>query len=73
MNIGWRIEDGKFRLTWRESGGPLVAEPERKSFGTTLIKSMFATQLKGAASMRFEPDGLVCVLEAPLDALTQEN
>lgn len=73
VKIGWRIQDGKFRLTWRESGGPPVAEPERKSFGTTLIKSMFATQLKGAAFMQFEPDGLVCLLEAPLDALTQEN
>lgn len=73
VQIGWQSEDGQFRLTWRETGGPLVSSPTRTSFGTTLINSMFRHQLGGTVSMQFEPSGLVCVLEAPLSALNREE
>lgn len=40
--IDWRIEgtgDGAtFYLSWRETGGPPPREPERKGFGSKLIR-----------------------------------
>jgi two-component sensor histidine kinase len=46
-------------LQWRERGGPRVAKPERRGFGTQLI----ARALPGAqVDLDFAPDGLVCRL-----------
>lgn len=58
----------RFTLTWLESGGPLVHEPTRHSFGTRLINSL-AGQLHGDVRMRYEPNGLVYELDVPLPAL----
>jgi len=58
-----------FRLTWTESGGPVVALPTHRSFGTRLIEHSFVRQLNGQAQLAFEPAGVVCVLDIPLAAL----
>jgi two-component sensor histidine kinase len=59
----------QFRLTWAETGGPLVQEPTHRSFGMRLIEKSFVSQLQGAAEVRFEPAGLVCKIDVPLAAL----
>ena len=58
----------RFTLTWRESGGPLVHDPTRDSFGTRLIHGL-ADQLHGDVRLRYEPNGLVYELDVPLPAL----
>ena len=40
VRLGWRIADARLRFEWAESGGPPVAEPTRKSFGTRMITSL---------------------------------
>ena len=61
----------RFRLTWIETGGPLVKEPPHRSFGMRLIEKSFVGQLQGAARVTFEPSGVVCKLDVPL-AILQE-
>jgi len=56
----------RVQLAWRESGGPSVATPERKGFGTTLIQRGLAGQVGGSANVEFAPDGLRCTLECPV-------
>jgi two-component sensor histidine kinase len=65
------IDDSQklFRLKWAESGGPTVAIPTRRSFGSRLIEHSFVRQLQGEAQLTFEPSGVVCVLDIPLAAL----
>jgi two-component sensor histidine kinase len=58
-----------FRLKWVESGGPTVAIPTRRSFGSRLIEHSFVRQLRGEAQLAFEPSGVVCVLDIPLAVL----
>lgn len=58
--------DAKAELHWRETGGPQVKKPDRSGFGSTLIGKGFAAQLGGSAALRFEPDGVSCTLEFPL-------
>ncbi len=57
-----------FTLTWRETGGPAVQEPTRRSFGTRLIGAL-ATQLHGEVRVRYEPAGIVYELDIPLALL----
>lgn len=54
------------RFEWRERGGPPVAEPSARGFGSRLIEGALASQIGGEARLSFEPDGLVCIVEARL-------
>ena len=58
----------RFKLTWTESGGPLVREPTRRNFGTRLIGRL-ADQLHGDVRVKYDPAGVVYELEAPMAAL----
>ena len=69
VTIGWTIDDGMLRIRWKESGGPAVAEPAERGFGSRLIERGLAGDLGGSASLTFEPDGLSCTIEAPLSAV----
>ncbi len=71
VEITSTIDDSQklFRLKWTESGGPTVAIPTRRSFGSRLIEHSFVRQLQGEAQLTFEPSGVVCVLDIPLAAL----
>ncbi|MCJ2062788.1 hypothetical protein MKK63_08710 [Methylobacterium sp. J-088] len=54
------------RLTWRESGGPAVAPPERRGFGTRLIAGGVGRELAGDVDLDFDVDGLRCRIAVPL-------
>jgi two-component system CheB/CheR fusion protein len=61
--VRWEIKDGDaVRLIWQESGGPRVTAPEHRGFGTNLILQIAEYELDGACDLRFEPEGLQCVL-----------
>jgi two-component sensor histidine kinase len=72
--IEWTISEDnpkRFILHWRESGGPPVREPSRKSFGSRLIEQALPGQLKGEARLKFDPSGLICEVNIPLNAMQE--
>jgi PAS domain S-box-containing protein len=66
IEIAWSVERHRLRLVWQESGGPAVAAPARRGFGTTLIERAAVRDLGGKASLLFAAPGLRCELECPL-------
>ncbi len=56
---GWRLS-----LAWIERGGPPVVPPTRRGFGSRLIERGLSAELNGEVSLTFEPEGLVCRIEA---------
>jgi two-component sensor histidine kinase len=70
VRVSWSVSDGpegrRLQLAWREQGGPAVAEPTNTGFGTRLIQRGLSGELGGKATLRFEPDGLACDMEAIL-------
>lgn len=59
--------DGRYVLTWAESGGPVVeAKPSRKGFGTVLAERSVAGQLDGMLEHEWAPGGLVMRLDVPV-------
>jgi PAS domain S-box-containing protein len=68
IEIRWRYEDGRLRLVWRESGGPLVEVPATRGFGTRMIERGLAADLGGAVKIDFRPEGVVCTIDADLAA-----
>lgn len=74
VSIAWKIDDATQRLnfTWRESGGPVVLSPTRRSFGTRMMEAL-GLQLNGQVHLAYEPGGFVYTLDAPLKSLTMKT
>ncbi|WP_207455639.1 PAS domain S-box protein [Azospirillum sp. SYSU D00513] len=66
VEVRWGTGGGRLGLTWRERGGPPVAPPARRGFGTRMIERGLAAELEGVVAIDFHPEGLVCTVEAPL-------
>lgn len=75
--LSWSIhgeaDAARLRLTWRESGGPTVAAPSRKGFGTRLIERGLPGQVGGVVELSYLPTGLVFTVEAQLAAFQVED
>lgn len=66
--VTWTYDPGErsLALSWTESDGPSVAPPTRRGFGSRLIERSLRGELKGAATMDYRPEGLVCAMRARL-------
>ncbi|MGN6499619.1 MAG: PAS domain S-box protein [Tsuneonella sp.] len=59
VDVEWECEGSRFRISWREQGGPEVGPPSRRGFGTTLIEDIPRVGLRAEVSLDFVPDGVV--------------
>jgi len=71
VDLCWRVE-GKgaeeiLRLTWRETKGPVVAQPERRGFGSKLISAGLGGS--GDVVIAYNSSGLMCEISAQLGEL----
>ena len=53
------------QVQWRETGGPPVKPPERKGFGTELIKQLVGKALRSDVAIEYRPEGLICQMTLP--------
>lgn len=58
-------------IVWREVGGPTVAPPTHRGFGSRLLERGVARELGGQVSLEFHPAGVVCSIRAPLSERLQ--
>ncbi|KMS59702.1 histidine kinase [Novosphingobium barchaimii LL02] len=67
VHLAWRLEAGVLELEWAEHGGPPVAPPQRRGFGSTLIEHSMAAD--GAhITADFAPEGVRWTMTLPLVA-----
>jgi len=71
IKVTWssRSEGKSTRLhfRWEEHGGPPVSPPRRTGFGSRLIQKGLARELNGSAHIVYEPTGVICTIDVPLD------
>jgi two-component sensor histidine kinase/integral membrane sensor domain MASE1 len=71
LSVTWRVEDHpegqRLHFHWTESGGPVVATPQRKGFGLTLIRSTAEQQLHGDLQAQWLQGGLDLAISFPHD------
>jgi PAS domain S-box-containing protein len=60
VKVTWTVLAGKLRLNWQESGGPPVASPTRKGFGTRLLEVLLARDLGGSMKLHYDVSGVLC-------------
>jgi two-component sensor histidine kinase len=69
VSVHWDLANNagrrRFRMSWRESGGPMVTEPKSWGFGRQVIQRLTAQALAGKAIHEFAPDGVTWALDIP--------
>jgi two-component sensor histidine kinase len=64
VEIAWTIAGGtSVSLTWRERGGPPVAAPKNRGFGTKLFEQLVAAELNGSLKSSFAQEGFECEIQ----------
>ena len=73
VRVGWTVGEAEgaagtrlLRLRWREAGGPRVAPPASRGFGTHLIETVAGHELDGGAELLFAPEGFAAEITALL-------
>lgn len=69
VSLAWCVEPRSdspvLRLLWEESGGPAVAPPQRRGFGSKLIEQSITHGLGGTSELEFLSGGLRCTIIVP--------
>jgi two-component sensor histidine kinase len=78
VHVAWSFPagaavDSRIRFEWSEQGGPPVAVPKHKGFGTLLLERVLGHQLGGDVEVVFAPEGLQVRVEATLPGVVQES
>jgi PAS domain S-box-containing protein len=77
--VSWRVEReadeaSRLHLRWSEAGGPAVGKsPTRRGFGSRVLDIIVRIQLRGAVSLSWEPNGLICAINVPLRSRPPEG
>ena len=70
IDVAWSIDTESdpqgLEIVWRESGGPPVATPTRRGFGSRMIEHGLAHEFGGECRLAFDPAGLLCHMRLPL-------
>ncbi|KQO75302.1 GAF domain-containing protein [Rhizobium sp. Leaf262] len=73
VDISWHVSDDSEKpiltLRWEEKGGPPANEPERRGFGSRLIRMGIAGT--GDVEKNFTPKGLIATFRAPLSLVME--
>jgi PAS domain S-box-containing protein len=69
VEMRWEQDSDVFRLSWTESGGPPVAQPTRRGFGSQVIEKALSGYLGGQSRIEYRPGGVRLSVEAPVASL----
>lgn len=72
VTIRWTLDAEHLHISWQETGGPRVDQPQRRGFGELILGKVVPASLDGTASIRFTPEGIEWRLAAPCDRVLAE-
>jgi PAS domain S-box-containing protein len=65
VNVFWETDGDTLTISWTECGGGPVAPPERRGFGTVVMKEMIEHSVDGNVDLDYAPSGLTWRLSCP--------
>jgi PAS domain S-box-containing protein len=77
VSIAWLFDPGvdgtrRFRMSWREQGGPPVVSPGQRGFGSRVVVDMAATTLGGRVTLDYPREGAHWQVDAPATNVVDE-
>jgi two-component sensor histidine kinase len=73
VDVSWTREADRFRLVWKEEGGPFVLPPVEAGYGMRIVERVLATEFGGTSRIDFDTAGVVFRLDAPAEGLASEQ
>jgi two-component sensor histidine kinase len=77
VSIAWEAgragTDDAFAFKWTETGGPVVAMPRRRGFGSRLLNRALAPQFGGSVDISYRPEGLRFTLHTTMKRLRTDS
>jgi two-component sensor histidine kinase len=73
VTLTWAMIGGRFRVEWREVGGPPVTPPETRGFGQVVLERLASDALEGQVKLDYAPDGFIWSLEIPATYLVDDS
>jgi two-component sensor histidine kinase len=70
VSISWtyQVDSARLHFKWVEREGPPVQPPKRRGFGSRLVERLLAAELRGRSMITYDPAGVICEIEAVLEA-----
>nr|WP_245457430.1 PAS domain S-box protein [Rhizobium leguminosarum] len=70
VTISWdyQVASARLHFKWVEREGPIVEPPTRRGFGSRLVERLLAAELNGRSTITYDPAGVICEIEAVLEA-----
>jgi len=65
VDIGWGADGESFMMGWTEREGPPVSTPQRRGFGTVVMKAMAERSVDGTVDLGYAPSGVIWRLTCP--------
>jgi two-component sensor histidine kinase len=65
VDVFWAIDGDSLAMSWTERDGPPVSAPERRGFGTMVMKTMTERSENGAVQVDYPRSGLMWRLTCP--------
>jgi two-component sensor histidine kinase len=65
VDIRWGTEGDTFTMSWTERDGPPVSPPQRRGFGTVVMKEMAERSVDGRVELDCAPSGVTWSLTCP--------
>jgi PAS domain S-box-containing protein len=66
VSVQWGVQEGMLHLDWQESGGPPVAPPTQRGFGSRLLEELVIRDLDGDTKLKYDVVGVRCSITARL-------
>ena len=76
VEIAWELGETtpqRFRLEWRERGGPPVETPRKRGFGSRLVEEGLGQDIAAEVHLSFAGEGLKCTIEAPVREIIESG
>lgn len=70
--LAWDLSSGRFRVDWREEGGPSPSPPKHKGFGTLVLGTLTERTLNVTCESDWRHEGLCWTLQGGADQLLSD-
>ncbi|MFL6579050.1 MAG: chemotaxis protein CheB [Povalibacter sp.] len=70
VKLEWSVTkapETRLRMEWKEIDGPPVKVPTHRGFGSMMVEQALAYEFGGTATIQFLTDGVLCVIDGPMD------
>lgn len=74
LRLAWAVAGSELKITWEETGGPLISEPPtRRGFGSRVVDMTVRNQLGGRVGWSWRAEGLSVEMSIPRKRVLAES